>query len=525
MALLGRSSLIRRSSDNSPLLSNFDYFLLFGRFILIAINYLMIFWGWQSLFARTQFLMLVLILLYGLWAWFGPGLINFRITNITLTIVDIFLVSAAFHFLPQVIYPLFSLYFVGVIINILYGGIFTSIGLALLATAGFTIALLNRLNLEYSREFYYTIISFNAITWLFCIAGLKTNKSIQRVEHEKDESKKRLHRLESLSRIVKEIAGELKIEKLLLLINQKAAQLTGASAGGIILKELDGVFRIKTLKGLPKTLMETEIRPESGLLGKVLSAKKTIFDKNSHPADHLLDLNHYHTAIASPIWSKGEIMGLIFLLGNQHHDAFTKDDQIILETLGEHAAIAMVNARIFEHTTSLSLNDYLTGVGNVRFFYQQLEHALAIASRYQQQCSLMIVDSDSLKAINDQHGNSQGFLHIKQLAEILKSLIRDSDIIARYDRDMFMIILPQTGAEEAKSLGRRIQHTVFQSPFVCDNKTIETSVCIGIASFPEDVANGQELIATAEGSLHNAKRLGKNKIVVAARREAELNEN
>ncbi|HBE76484.1 MAG TPA: hypothetical protein DDW65_01690, partial [Firmicutes bacterium] len=129
------------------------------------------------------------------------------------------------------------------------------------------------------------------------------------------------------------------------------------------------------------------------------------------------DLEHYQFAVASPIWRKNTILGLIFLLRN-HQGNYTNDDKLILETLSEHAASAVVNAKLFKLTTSLSLHDYLTGVGNLRFFYQQLEYIFAVAERYQQSFSLMIVDSDSLKLINDGYGNAQGFGHIKQLAEL-----------------------------------------------------------------------------------------------------------
>jgi diguanylate cyclase (GGDEF)-like protein len=527
MALLSPSSFKHRSPGKPPArpsaFTPYDRLIPPGRFIYVVINYLIIFFGWQSFFEPAIYPVLFIPIFYGFISWIGPRFLSYQTTNLLLTLGDLLWVSLGFYYLPGIGPALFTGYLIGIVINIFYGGIITSIILSGLATLGFAAATLLHLHspLVLPNIFYYTIIGFNLTTALFCIAGIKIKDTIRLVEREKEETKKQLHRLEALSRIAGEIAGELEVDKLLFLILQKAIQLVAVRTGGIILKDSDEVFRIKTVKGLPKSLLEKEINlenaPGTGLLGKVFTEKRTVFGKNITDFAGILPVSehqeHHHFAIAAPIRSKGEILGLIFLFDDHHHDSFSRDEQLILETLGEHAAIAVVNAKLFKQTTTLSLNDYLTGVGNIRYFFQQLDHTLAIAERYQQSCSLMIVDSDSLKPINDRYGNSQGFRHIKQLAEILKKFIRNADIIARYDRDMFMIILPQTSTQEARALGERIQNEVIQSPFICDGKTVEITVCIGIATYPTDVTNSQNLVSLVEACLHYAKRLGKNKII------------
>lgn len=459
------------------------------------------------------------LLCYGLIGWFGPRFFSYRVTNLVLTFCDFFLVSIGFRYLPE---SLFSgaivIYFVGIIINIFYGGYASSLGLSFLATLGFVLATFPTLTPEKLGGFYYKILNFNVTTLLFCVVGFKLKNIISLVEQEKDESKKQLHRLQALSRIAKEIAGELEIEKLLFLIVHKAAELTKSQVAGIILKDSDKKYRIKALKGMPKTFLEKEISPGIGLAGKVLMEKKTIIDKNqlyNSEMDHLLHLEHYKTAMAAPIWWKEGIMGLIFLLRDHQNVSFTKDDQLILDTLSEHAAIAVANANLFKSTANSSFQDYLTNVGNLRFFDHHLEHALAVAQRYQQSCSLLMVDSDCLNQINHQFGNRQGFYHIKQLAEVLKKSVRRSDLLARYDRDMFMIILPQTTLKEAIVLGEKIKAKVARTPVTIEGKTIETSVCVGVASYPEHAENAAMLVAEVESALRQAKQLGKNQLIAA----------
>ncbi len=507
-----------------------DQTILFSRFCLILLNYLMIFYRFQSFEAKYSIILTytpIAIICYGAICIWGSYIKNFRITNLILTFIDIFLVSCGFYYFADNFFRGASLiYFVGIILDVFYGGYFSSLGLSILATIGFTLATLPEMHLKTTSGFYYWIISFNLLSFFILIFGFKVKNTIHIVEKEKEASKKQFYRLQTISRIAKEIAGELEKDKLIFLILQKAVELTKSQVGGLILKDEDDLYRIKAVKGLSKGYLNRELNISNKLFSKVLLEKKTIINNKSTrslstPASNNevvsnTEIENYKYSIVTPIWSKDEIIGLLFLLSNNNYQPFTRDDQFILETLSEHASIAVVNAKMFNMITTLSLNDYLTGLGNQRFFYQQLEHCLAIASRYQQSCSLMIVDSDSLKLINDQHGNSGGFKHIKHLAEILKSTVRSSDWIARYDRDMFMLILPQTDLSESINLGRRIQTKISQIPLAIEKEEIYTTASIGISAYPEEALNVNSLITMAERALYFAKQQGKNQLATAS---------
>lgn len=515
------SSWIKSFLLKHHLTPSYDQLIILSRFFLIVLNYLIIYRWRQPNFNPVLFPIFshLFLVCYGITGWFGPILFSYRIVNLLLTILDIALISFGFYYLPENVFGgSVLIYLIGVVLNIFYGGHISSLGLSILASLGLTWATFHHPNPVNIDGYYFKILNFNITTLIICIVGYKIKNIICLVEQEKDETKKQLNRLQALSRIAREIAGELEIEKLLFLIVQKAAELTKSQAAGIILKENDQIYRIKATKGLPRTFLEKEVSPGVGLAGRVITEKRTIFEKNhlsNWDSGHTLHLEHFKSAIAAPIWSKEEIIGLIFLLSDHPNIPFIKSDQLILDTLCEHAAIAVVNAHLFKITATSSLNDYLTGVGNLRFFYQRLEHSLAVAERYQQPCSLLIVDSDSLKQINDQYGNTQGFRHIKQLAEILQNSIRRSDLIARYDRDMFVIILPQTNLTEAICLGEKLKNKVAESPLIIDDEKIETTVCVGTASFPAQAENATMLVTAVEAALHQAKRLGKNQLVAA----------
>jgi len=496
-----------------------DQFILISRFLLVAIYYLIIFFCWQPKRLAGCFLITYApILGYLLLCFIGSRFFGVRTTHIVLTLFDIILISFAYYYLPYwSANGSIIIYLAGIIVNISYGGPIQGLILTLLGSSLFIIIATPTIAPNNLLNFNSQLININLVILFVCLLNNKTKQALIISEFEKDESKKQYHQLQVLLRIAKEINGELEIDKLLFLLVQKADELTKSEAGGIILLDDDQIYRIKATSGMPKTFWEQEISPGAGLPGKVLTEKKTVFDKKNlfeHLPDHYCDLEHYQFAVASPIWRKNTILGLIFLLRN-HQGNYTNDDKLILETLSEHAASAVVNAKLFKLTTSLSLHDYLTGVGNLRFFYQQLEYIFAVAERYQQSFSLMIVDSDSLKLINDGYGNAQGFGHIKQLAELLKNSVRSSDIIARYDRDMFMVILPHTTLVETVNLAKRIQNRVYETPLIICDQVITTTVSIGLASFPDHADTAESLINAVESALHNAKTLGKNQIVTA----------
>ncbi len=516
MAPTKPSSVVQQLINKFQLKIAADHFILAGRFLLIVFNYLIILYWWQPKVLDDLYLAIVsaLVICYGLITLIAARFIALKNINLILTLFEILIISLICYLSLGIITgDLFFLCLIGITVNVFYAGFLSGIILSILASIAFSIIFFPTINQNTIFLFYLRLLNLNLATLIICFIGFKVKQMIKNVETEKAESKKQYQQLQVLSRIAKEINGELEIDKLLLMIVQKAGELTKSQTGGIILKDSDQIYRIKATNGMPKSFWGKEIYPADGLFGKVLSEKKTILDRNFSFPNEEDSLNHYNYAIASPIWRKNEILGLIFLLRGRQSTNYNKDDRLLLETLSENAANAVTNANLFKHTAFMSLNDYLTGVGNLRFFYQQLEHTFAVAERYQQPFSLMIVDSDSLKQINDQYGNSQGFRHIKQLAEILKNTIRNSDMIARYDRDMFMIILPQTNLEETIKLAERIRGNIANSPLIIDGQSIYATVCIGLASFSTHAKNIQNLISVVETALHKAKRRGKNQVV------------
>jgi diguanylate cyclase (GGDEF)-like protein len=164
---------------------------------------------------------------------------------------------------------------------------------------------------------------------------------------------------------------------------------------------------------------------------------------------------------------------------------------------------------------SQSRTDPLTGLFNLRQFWEDLHRELERARRYNHFCSLAMLDIDWFKQFNDRHGHLQGDEVLKQAAVIFREQIRNSDIAARYGGEEFVVIMPETGKELALLVGEKLRAAFAEHAFpLADSQPDERlTISIGIATFPRDAATSRELVEMADRALYRAKEGGRNRIV------------
>ncbi len=185
-------------------------------------------------------------------------------------------------------------------------------------------------------------------------------------------------------------------------------------------------------------------------------------------------------------------------------------EELIAELQAAYQQLCVYNAQVEE----LANTDPLTGVYNYRFFTNRLDKEIELSKKFGRPISLIILDIDYFKDFNDTYGHPAGDLALKEVTKIFKKNIRDKDVLCRYGGEEFLILLPSTGVEEAFRCAERIREAVqHHAIYVGDlQKPVYVTVSGGVACYPVDASNGEQLLRIADQVLYSAKHKGRNKI-------------
>ncbi len=168
-----------------------------------------------------------------------------------------------------------------------------------------------------------------------------------------------------------------------------------------------------------------------------------------------------------------------------------------------------------KETRYLATYDALTGLFTRRAFYEHAEQQLKLAQRESKSVAMLVADLDGFKGINDTFGHHAGDLALKFVSNIIKQIVRESDIAGRVGGDEFIFCLPNATQEEALYFGQRLVESVSASSFVYENKHIKLSMSVGLNTFESKSSSDIDLmIKEADQALYRAKKSGKNRIVV-----------
>lgn len=185
------------------------------------------------------------------------------------------------------------------------------------------------------------------------------------------------------------------------------------------------------------------------------------------------------------------------------------------ELQATNASLAAANERLRE----LSMKDELTGLYNRRALFEQLEIEVQRSKRYAHSFSLLFLDMDDFKRINDRHGHATGDAALRAVAGLLRSTngVRRSDFVARYGGEEFCVVLPETGAAGAAVKGERIRVAAENLPplVTASGSPLTFTVSMGVACFPVHGDDVNALLKAADGAQYVAKQSGKNRVVVA----------
>jgi diguanylate cyclase (GGDEF)-like protein len=194
---------------------------------------------------------------------------------------------------------------------------------------------------------------------------------------------------------------------------------------------------------------------------------------------------------------------------------FTGDEISLLQTLGDQFSAAIERARMYEKFEQLAMIDSLTGLYNRRQLFILGQNEFSRAYRYNHSISVVMLDIDLFKKVNDVYGHTIGDQVLQQIANRCRSILRSSDIIGRYGGEEFLILLPETNIKQAQKIANRMRLLVLDRPIVTDRGDISVTVSMGISSMEGDCDSRLEwVVDQADQALLQAKETGRNKVMI-----------
>jgi diguanylate cyclase (GGDEF)-like protein len=221
-----------------------------------------------------------------------------------------------------------------------------------------------------------------------------------------------------------------------------------------------------------------------------------------------------YNLVAAPFYFQGRVSGLI-VAGNKPKWV-THEDGRLLSVFANHAAMAIANLSFYQEIQQLAIRDGLTGLHNYRYFRQQIGHRVQHARRYESPLSLLMIDLDNFKRYNDTYGHLKGDQILKEVAALLLAYTRSADLVARYGGEEFVILLPESGEDQAHNVAEKIRQVVEAHPFTLEAGELPQSltISVGVASSIGEWS-ADSLIQTADDALYRAKASGKNRVVTS----------
>jgi diguanylate cyclase (GGDEF)-like protein len=223
-------------------------------------------------------------------------------------------------------------------------------------------------------------------------------------------------------------------------------------------------------------------------------------------------------ALCVPLIANGRLVGAVQATRKRADgDAFTQDEARVVELVCSSLATALANAIDYHDATRQTLIDDLTRLYNVRYLYQTLEGEIRRARRYGSAVSVVFMDLDGFKMVNDAYGHRAGSATLTEVAQVITRSVRDSDFVARYGGDEFVLMLPETPAKRALQMAERVRQRIEAHRFKGGvGADIYLTASFGVASFPEHATQAEKLIELADAAMYEAKQRDKNNVRLAA---------
>jgi diguanylate cyclase (GGDEF)-like protein len=326
--------------------------------------------------------------------------------------------------------------------------------------------------------------------------------------------KNRVDRREALIDILRAVNTTLEPSKIAEQIVERAATWVPAPCWAIVSQDISGELSVLAERGL-----EPDMGPAVYKVAGWVMQRGQEFVTADVSRDGRSSCDFAGAVIAFPLSCRGRKVGALLGLDRVVSKREPKMSAAMLRAvrlLLEPASVALDNALQLQRAQELSVTDDLTKLYNSRYLNQVLRREAKRASRSGRPLSLLFIDLDGFKGVNDTHGHLFGSRALVEAAAVIRGSARETDVVSRFGGDEFALVLPDTGAEGAYAVGARIRERLAAHPFLADDGlNIRLSCSVGVATLPDVAASAEELMHAADKAMYVVKESGKNGIQAA----------
>lgn len=346
--------------------------------------------------------------------------------------------------------------------------------------------------------------------------SLNTCRLYERRQREKEDLDKTLQNLSLLYGIGKAMNYISDLKKLLQYILNQAIDIASAEKGSLMLYDPETeLLNVRVLAGLEDTKYQDKVnnneiecrsfRPGEGIAGRVYLDSQPMIVNNIREDDLFIEseTSFVRSIACIPMVVYDEVIGVINVTNKKKGKEFSNQDIKMLKAIADQAAVAVNKAQLWD----MAVTDSLTGLYVRRYFMVKLQEEIHRAERYKKVISVIMVDLDRFKNINDTYGHDAGDRALETISQFLRKNIRDVDAIARYGGEEFVMLVPDADKDAAFGLAERLREEL--AGIELDNLPPIT-VSLGIATFPTDGTEVEDLIRKADAAMYEAKRAGRN---------------
>ncbi len=322
----------------------------------------------------------------------------------------------------------------------------------------------------------------------------------------------------------KALTSSLQLDQVLRTIMEKINEVLRPDTWSLLLMDADKselYFQIATGQGA-EALRDVRIKVGQGVAGWVAQSGEAVVvpdtSKDSRFFGQVDARTNVETRsiVAVPVRFRDQCLGVIELINCVGAEGFSQRDLALLEALADYAAIAIENARHVQRIHELTITDDCTSLYNARHLNFMLDTEIYRSHRYAFEFSLIFIDLDHFKSVNDTHGHLMGSKLLNEIGTAIKEKCRLIDLAFRYGGDEFVILLPQTSKENALGVARRVHKLIGETVWLKDSGlNVHLTASVGVASYPTDSRTKAELLHLADEAMYLVKNTTRNGVAAA----------